>query len=60
MIGAGVSFQLDRKAPGSRATMANTITNLKARLSDQQAAMQAQNEKIAALEKLVNQLVQSK
>ncbi|XOQ51915.1 MAG: Hemagglutinin [Succiniclasticum sp.] len=60
MIGAGVSFQLDRKAPGSRATMAKTITNLKARLSDQQAAMQAQNEKIAALEKLVNQLVQSK
>lgn len=60
MLGAGVSFQLDRNMPASRETMAKTITNLKAQVAEQQAALQAQNDKIAALEKMVSQLAQSK
>ena len=40
--------------------MAKTITNLKAQVAEQQAALQAQNDKIAALEKMVSQLAQSK
>ena len=60
MLGAGVSFQLDRNMPASRETMAKTITNLKAQVAEQKAALQAQNDKIAALEKMVSQLAQSK
>lgn len=53
MIGAGVSFKFGQSSKTSRFASSATISEL-------QATVQAQNEKIEALEKLVQQLLEKK
>ncbi len=60
MIGTGVSFKLGRTSEVTKAMKTETIQTLRSQVAAQQAQLDAQNKKIAALEAMVRQLAAAK